>query len=465
MSAPTTPTLTRLEEIVGGGHLSTQPPELAGYEVDGLRPAAVVKPGSADEVAEVVRFAAAEKLAVIPVGGRTKLQIGAPPRRYDVAIDLTRLNRVLAYDPGDLTLGVEAGIGLAKLATVLGEQRQFLPLAVPFTNPTTVGGTVATNMDSPLRQFYGPARDYILGMEFVTGEGSAAKSGGRVVKNVTGYDLHKLMIGALGSLGVITRVNFKTFPVPPASRGFLASFSDPSSALELRCQIAQSPLTPLTLEILSPQVGQIFTRSTPTTLDNLPLPGPWLSTSHWLLAAAFVGDERILERYANDLTRMAEQAQATGSVVLGDQERPTVWGRLREFIPLMLQFSPAATILRASVLPSRLKEILAQAQQIAERHALPFAALARGVGVVYLALLPPARDEETLRRLAQACAAFSQASANAGGHAVVQWCPTELKRQVNVWGPARQDLMLMQRLKQAFDPQGILSPGRFMGGM
>ena len=114
--------------------------------------------------------------------------MGLAPERYDLAIDMTRLDRVVAYDPGDLTLGVEAGCGLAKLQSALAEHRQFLPLAVPCFGQTTVGGTIATGVDSPLRQLFGTARDYILGMEFVTGEGVAAKSGGRVVKNVTGYD-------------------------------------------------------------------------------------------------------------------------------------------------------------------------------------------------------------------------------------------------------------------------------------
>jgi len=465
MSSPATSLLTRLEELVGATNFVGEPAQLAGYEVDGLRPAAVVRPGSAEEVAQVVRFAAAEKLAVIPVGAHTKLGIGAPPRRYDLAIDLTRLHRVLAYDPGDLTLGVQAGIGLAKLTSVLAEHRQCLPLAVPFANQATAGGTLASDVDTPLRQFYGPARDYVLGIEFVTGEGTLAKSGGRVVKNVTGYDLHKLLIGSLGTLGILTRINFRTFPLPPASRGFLASFPHPGSALELRHRIVQSPLTPATLEILSPEVARIFAQSTAATLGPLPLPGPWFPTSHWLLAAAFAGNERVLERYAKDLTRMAEQAGATNSVVLGDEERPSVWGRLREFIPLMLESSPAATLVRIGVLPKRLGETLAQVQQIAERHALPCAALARGVGVVYVALLPPARDEATYRRLAQVCTSLFEASGSVGGHAMIRWCPTELKSQVNVWGPPRDDLVLMQRLKKVFDARGILSPGRFVGGI
>src|SRR5690242_2151884 len=147
-----------------------------------------------------------------------------PPSRYDLAVDMNRLDHVISYDPGDLTLSVESGITVAKLAAALAEHNQFLPLEVPFYDRATIGGTLSSGVDSPLRQLYGTPRDFVLGMEFVTGEGALAKSGGRVVKNVTGYDLHKLMLGAIGSLGIITRINFKTFPLPSATATFIASF-------------------------------------------------------------------------------------------------------------------------------------------------------------------------------------------------------------------------------------------------
>ena len=217
---------TRLNEIVGAANVASDFAQLAAYEIDRKLPAAAVRPATSEEAAEIVKFAAAENLSLVATGARTKLGIGYTPTRYDLALDMTRLNKVIAYDPGDLTLSVEAGVPLAKIAQLLAEHHQFLPLAVPFSARTTIGGTIASGVDSPLRQFYGTARDFLLGMEFVTGEGVAAKSGGRVVKNVTGYDIHKLMIGALGTLGVITRVNFKTFPMPLGSRGFVARFSD-----------------------------------------------------------------------------------------------------------------------------------------------------------------------------------------------------------------------------------------------
>ncbi len=179
---------SRLADIVGPQHVIADPALVASFAVDDEKPSAAVRPQSPAQIVDIVKFAAKEQLAIVATGARTKLGIGLPPRQYDIALDMTRLDHVVAYDPGDLTLSVEAGIPLHKLGGILAEHRQFLPLGVPYSNQTTIGGTIASGVDSPLRQMYGTARDYLLGMEFVTGEGIAAKSGGRVVKNVTGYD-------------------------------------------------------------------------------------------------------------------------------------------------------------------------------------------------------------------------------------------------------------------------------------
>ena len=173
MSATSKTASSHLPDIVGAEHVSTDPAELGACAVDGKLPSVTVCPGSTEEVIEVVKYAAAEKLALIASGARTKLGIGSPPARYDVALDMTRLNRIIAYDPGDLTLSVETGTPLRKVAEALAQHRQFLPLAVPYFDRATVGGTIASGVDTPLRQFYGTARDYVLGMEFVLGEGVA----------------------------------------------------------------------------------------------------------------------------------------------------------------------------------------------------------------------------------------------------------------------------------------------------
>jgi glycolate oxidase FAD binding subunit len=462
---PTGTTATsRLGDIVGNANVISDPGPLAAYEIDGKIPRAAIRPGTAAEVAAIVKFAASERLAIVASGARTKLEMGFAPSRYDLALDMTRLDRVSAYDPGDLTLSVEAGIPLHALGQTLAEHRQFLPLAVPFMSQTTIGGLIASGVDSPLRQFYGTARDFLLGMEFVTGEGATAKSGGRVVKNVTGYDIHKLMIGSLGTLAVITRVNFKTFPMPIRSRGFVARFASAERAFDMRNRIARSALTPLTMEIVSPGVAELFESEAASRYEPAPMPSNVIARTGWALTVGYAGNDEVLKRCSADLERMAEEAGATGAVVLADTLRPA-FNRKREFIPIALGSSPAATIVKMSVLPMHMASLLGSAQRAAESNALLWAAMARGLGVIYFALLPLDRAEDAKARSAKVTHAIHAACAELGGHSTIPWCPTEWKSALKIWGPSRADFALMQKVKRVFDPRGVLSPGRFVGGI
>jgi glycolate dehydrogenase FAD-binding subunit len=465
MSAAASAVVSRLAGIVGDAHLVANAAGLEAYGIGGMRPSAAVRPSSAEEISEMLKFAAAEKLALVPCGARTKLEIGLPPRKYDLAVDISRLDRIIAYDPDDLTLSVEAGIPLHKLSAALAERGQFLPLQVPFFRHTTIGGTIASAMDSPLRQFYGTARDFILGMQFVTGDGTLAKSGGRVVKNVTGYDLHKLMIGAFGTLGVITKINFRTFPLPRETRAFIVRFDSASRALDLRGRVSGSPLKPLTMEILSPGAADVFYSEAAAQIEPSPLAPNVLANGKWAFTAGFAGTGRVLERCETEMRAMAEQAGATSVSVLQHDQIAGPFGRKREFVFIALESSPAATILRAGVLPSRMGEILAEVESAAASESLRSATMARGVGVIYAALLPDALSEEALQRVARATSRIRAACDKAGGHATVPWCPSEWKSALKTWGADRGDLPLMRRLKSAFDPHGILSPGRFVGGL
>jgi glycolate oxidase FAD binding subunit len=444
---------SRLGDIVGNPNVIRDRAQLTAYEIDGKIPAAAMRPGTVAQVADIVKFAASEKLAIVASGARTKLAMGLAPSRYDLALDMTRLDRVIAYDPGDLTLSVEAGVPLHVLGQTLAEHRQFLPLAVPYMSQTTIGGLIASGVDSPLRQFYGTARDFLLGMEFVTGDGVPAKSGGRVVKNVTGYDIHKLMIGSLGTLGVITRVNFKTCPMPIRTRGLVARFATAERAFDMRNRIALSGLTPLTMEIVSPHVAELFESEAGSRYEPA-----------WTLTATYAGNDDVLKRCATDLQRIAEEAGATGAVVLADNLRPA-FNCKRDFIPIALGSSPAATIIKMSVLPMRMAGVLASAQKAAEGNALPWAAIARGLGVIYFALLPAERNEDARERMVKVTDAIHAACAELGGHSTIPWCPAEWKSTLKIWGPARADFTLMQKLKRVFDPHGVLSPGRFLGGI
>src|SRR6266403_1275868 len=424
------------------GSLGTTPPGFAdpsdreSYAIDGLVPAAVAKPVSGEEAAEVVRFAAREKLAVVPVGARTKLSIGATPIRYDIALDMSAVNQISQYDPEDLTVSVCAGLSLAKLNAALLDHNQFLPLLVPYYSQATIGGAIASGIDSPLRQTYGTARDFLLGAEFIDGTGAFVKSGGRVVKNVTGYDLHKLLIGSLGTLAVITRLNFRTFPAPIAgSRGFVASFPGAEGALALRRAITGSSLTPLTLDMVSPELAQIFATRTPATPEtavfagenraadqtSLQPIGDWFNPREWQLCASFAGTPEVLERYARELTLLAEKSRATSTAILGDATRPAVWGRLRESLSMFLEASPTTLIFKISVLPSHHAALFTNLQQIAARAALPHALVARAGGAIYFALLPASVNEDTTALLTQSIARIFDFAFASSGHASLRF--------------------------------------------
>jgi glycolate oxidase FAD binding subunit len=453
---------SRLASIVGPAHVASDSPDLAAYEIGGKKPASAVRPGSAEEVVEIVKFAGAERLCIVACGARTKLAMSLPPRQYDLALDLTRLDRITAFDPGDLTLAVEPGVPLRKIEAALAEHKQWLPLAVPYMNQSTAGGAIASGVDTALRQMYGTARDYVLGMEFVTGEGVAAKSGGRVVKNVTGYDMHKLMIGALGTLGVITKINFRTFPLPISTRSFIAHFASAERALELRHRIARSPLTPLALEILSSRASALLASAAASKIVPEPLAADLLLSKDWMLTTEFSGNERVLDRCEREFHQLAQECGATTSNATAAD---AVAARKREFIPIALASSPAATILKISLLPTRMKEFFISAAKAAETNSLLWAAMARGLGVIYIALLPNDRSDETHRRVIHATDQILPECAKLGGHATIPWSPPEWKGSLKVWGLERADLAQMRKLKNVFDPHAVLSPGRFIGGL
>ena len=459
MSQSAQTSLSRLEEIVASAHVATGTTQISAREVCGVRPSAVVQPADAAQIAEVLRFAAAEKLAVIPTGGNTKLGIGSPPARYDIALDLSRMNRVLAYDPQDLTLGVEPGVRIETLLGTLAEQKQFLPLAVPFSERATIGGIVAANSSSPLRHAYGSVRDFCLGMEFVTGEGVQAKSGGRVVKNVTGYDLHKLVIGSLGTLAVITRVNFRTFPILPAQETFIASFSAADAAFDFCLAVSHSVLTPQIVEVADPGAerllfsGDVSAHIEPRT---------------WSVILSVAGQPAVVERHARELGHLATAANAEEFVPLAESEANSLLTGIREFPKLILEAAPSAAIFRIGVAPTMMAALTGKLGDAASRNKQEFLALARASGILYAVLLPGDSSSDASASLTTAIAEVFRACGQIDipASAMLEWCPNEVKAAVGgVWGPSRADFELMKRVKHAFDPQNVLAPGRFAGGI
>lgn len=461
MTATTTNVAARLEGLIGAARVNGHAEVCEKYSIDGAVPGAVAAPASAAEVAEIVRFARAEKLALVACGHRTKLSSGMPPHRYDFAVDVSALHEVAYYDPADLTLSVDAGIGLAQLAEVLARQNQFVPLAVPFFEEGTVGGTIASGIASALRPGYGSARDFLLGAEFVNGTGALTKSGGRVVKNVTGYDLHKLLIGSLGTLAVITRLNFRTFPLARGCGRLSIAFSSVESILGFRAMVARSPLTPSSFEILDPEASRRLLQS---RSDRAAAPPPWFAPELWHVFVGFEGAEPILRRYSSDLSQYAEQSGAAHWNLLDETEAKLIGKDLQEFPRFLASASPAATIFKLSALPVLPPDILGLCAG-AVRRAIPCCLFANNSGPLYFALQPAKLDDAAILSLAQISAEVFEFAAAHRGQASIAFCPAELKRRVNIWGPAKEDAELMRRVKNAFDPDNIFAPGRFAAGI
>ena len=479
----------RLESALGASYVAADPAVCSQYAADEIIPSAVAKPASAEQVAEIVRFAALEKLTLIPCGHRTKLEIGMPPSRYDIALDMTGLHQIAHYDPGDLTLSVDAGANFNDLAAPLYKQKQFLPLSVPFYFESTIGGIIASGVDSSLRHSYGTARDFLIGAEFVDGTGRLCKSGGRVVKNVTGYDLHKLLIGSLGTLAVITRLNFRTFPAAPASRGFIISFRNHEDALLFSNLVERSPVRAASVDLVSPQLMQLFLEAEKHSPEPpaAPLQGKFPEDS-WHLCISVEGTPEVCERASREFAQLAASSSAkpTQFVTLNESEGADLWHYLGQSIPLLLEACPFAAIFKISTIPARLTPLLQQLCALARQASLPHAVLARTCGVLYFALLPDSSNDAALPDLTQAIAHIFFRCESERAFASLLWCPSQLKRQINIWGPkfvtpahpgrahnrsvpssadcviGRTDIPLMRRLKSAFDPQNIFAPGRFL---
>ena len=412
--------LDELQAVCGEVHTAT-----GADAVDGVVPGLVARPADTDEVCAVLRAAAARGLRVVPRGAGTRMGWGAPPTAVDLVLDVSRMDAVLAHAAGDLVVTVQPGLALADLQGALAPHGQRLALDACVARGT-IGGTVATATSGPLRYRYGSVRDLIIGITVVLADGTVTKSGGTVVKNVAGYDLGKLYTGSLGTLGVITEVVFRLHPVPEATRWVTATTSDVARAAGGVAAVRASQHDPVALEVDRPAPGGPVT-----------------------VAVALEGVEGGIgtrsEQVAELLRSATGVAAAVSDVLVSDvsvSDAGPDWWRTLPHDPAT---GPGAVL---TAEPAALASVLAAAPGAVRGSA--------GVGVfaVGLDIGRVAADLDTLRRLAAAH----------GGSAVLRCAAPEVKAGLDVWGPVPA-LALMRRLKDEFDPQHRLSPGRFVGGI
>jgi glycolate oxidase FAD binding subunit len=413
------------------------------FAVGGVTPRHVVRPDTPAAVAATLQEASQAGQAVVPWGSGTKQGWGNPPRAYDLALDLTALDQILEYEPADLVVTVQAGIPLASLQQRLAEAGQFLALDPPYAARATLGGTLAGNASGPSRQLYGTARDLVLGLRVALPNGDLVKSGGKVVKNVVGYDLNKMHIGALGTLGVIVEVTLKVHPLPRAEATVAAGFDDLSAAHAAAGRLARSVLYPRAVDLVR---GPLPT-----------IPGLAQAGGTWQLLFWAAGSPATVERQVRDASTWCREAGAGAVVRLDGASHSDLWTAVRE---LGRDVAGDTTLVKLSGLPTQIPALVAVAERVAGAGAdaaPPVQVAARaGSGVVYATI--PGATANALQELLRGASAL-------GGAAVFEAVPQAIKGQLDVWGPTRDDFPLMQALKAQFDPRGTLNPGRYLGGI
>jgi len=422
----------RLEAELGAAAVVTEQSVLAAHIVDGMRPALVCSPAAAEQIAAALRVCVEAEAAVVPWGGGTAMAIGNRPRALDVVMQTSRLDRVIEHDAANLTATVQSGIALTALQDIVRGQNQFLPFDPPDPARATVGGVVAANLNGPRRSCYGSVRDLVIGMKVALASGELIKAGGKVVKNVAGYDMCKLFVGSLGTLGILTEVTLRMAPIPETAATVIAVGALPK-ALQFVDELSRSPLLPAAVALMnSGALGA--------------------GQNDWQAAIRCEGFAETVARHTSDAVALARRV-GLGADILGDNADGQLWDRVRDF-PL----STSRVVYRVTVPRASLAECAQAIEDWNTPEFQPAILSDAPMGTLWI-------GEPVSQRSAQQFSKLLSLAQRCGGHAIMFTAPAEAKENIDVWGAPPPTLALMRAIKNQFDPKGLLNPGRFIAGI
>ena len=411
----------------------------ATCQIDGFGPLNIARPASVMELGDIVRQAATDGAAIYPIAGQTQLGLGNPPIKPGLAVDLRGLDAVIDFPARDMTITVQAGIAVGRLQALLAAENLRLPIDVPHMDRATLGGIIAINTSGPRRLGFGTLRDYVIGISAINDDGGEFKAGGRVVKNVAGYDLCKLLVGSLGTLGIITQVTLKLRPL--AAEQALISLGCETEGLEaLLMRLHATRTRPVCIELLNRGAAEVVFRAAGLTAAE----------SGWSLVVGFEGNEESVRWQVQQLieevgpapeleARVGFTAQPLGDALVGASSEG------------------AATTFKASVLSSAVAGFCRSVDIDPDR---PIVQAHAGTGIVW-GHWPAGMTEA---RAAELCAAWRDLAAQSHGSVVVQHCSPKWKQSVPVWDSVASG-WLMRVIKEKFDPRRIFNPGRFVEGI
>ena len=416
-----------LQSIVGEKHVREASAEDA---VDGVEPSIIVEPGTIEETSEVMKLASREGLAVSPRGGGTKMDLGNPPKKLDLILSTARMNEIIEHVSGDQIVRTQAGLKLQDLQEKLAESDQMLGVDPPEVG-ATIGGVVAANSSGPRRLRYGTIRDLIIGVKVVLADGTVAKAGGKVVKNVAGYDLSKLFTGSLGTLGVIAEANFRLHPIRQTARTVCLEVEDFKEIADVVRELTHSSFSQFVLDALEMR---------------------W-EGDRGVIAALFEGIEPAVE--AQSSTAVEVLRSHGEASVFGEEDGDAFWEHFAR-----RPWATGDVALKISAPPADLTAVLDSVLGAAGRAGAEARISGHaGTGVTFAGL---SGGEDGLVEVVDE---VREIRIRRGGSVVVQEAPLAVKERLDAWGPAGDYLGLTRRVKEKFDPGYTMNPGRFLGGI
>lgn len=428
----------------------SETPQIAPYAIAANSPTVVVQPNTVEQVVDVLAFAERERLAVVPWGQGTQMHLGGVPHHYDVALSLAGLNRIVEYDVSNLTVIAEAGVPLRDIYRVSLLERQFLPLGFPGT-AASLGGLLVTNTSGVKRTRYGGLRDLLLGVKVALPEGELVRFGGRVVKNVAGYDMSKLFIGSLGAFGVVVETCYRLASVPEDDRILALGFAHLSDGLAAAAAIHASSLQPSGLMLISG-----------STAAELKLLG---KQGHVVLLVNVDGQCEAVDRQLRDSDAICAEYRPQECEELVGDALLAVWEGWEDWQAAPSLSEPPRLQVRLGVLPSHLKaaiEALSQPGLLCPCGTEWWADVAQGQVVVHIPLAGIEPGE--LSQMVQAWLAELRAQVQGwNGYGMVLYAPAELRVDLDIWGTSGTALLGLY--KQQFDPHRILNPGRYLASL
>jgi glycolate oxidase FAD binding subunit len=387
-----------------------------------MKPPLVLEPVSPEAVAKTLSFCSREGLAVVPYGGGTRLHVGNLPARLDCYLSAFHLKGVEDYEPADSTVTVHAGTPLRDLQALLAKERQFIPWDPPSVERATVGGVLASGEPGFRRQPGARPRDLLLGFDALLSDGTSVSAGGRVVKNVAGYELMKLLVGSRGTLAFLTRVHLRVRPIPETTVTLAVSLRGASSVSDALSVHRSNALQPEVIAVIDPSLAAS------------------LSFKGWLLLLRYEG---IAEEVSDHCGRSEDLLRGNDVTRPTPGESDSLWDRLRDF-PASSVESPIVVL--GQVLPSRTVRLAEKWQSRGPIVAYPDA------GLVYASSEDPGDYPYMLSKAQEL-----------EGNAVLEAGPREVKARLDVFGERPGGFELMKKIKEKLDPDGIFSPGRFVG--